>query len=58
MPWVQLVGMFVGQAAKPINVGPTDPSQYQLQSNSGPIIFGAILGTAVIGGLLYVVLKK
>jgi hypothetical protein len=58
VPWVQLVAMFVGEASKPLNVGSADASQYQLRSSPAPAIFGAILGTAVIGGLLYVVLKR
>lgn len=58
MPWVQLVGMFVGEASKGINVHAPDPSQYQLKSDPGPFIFGALLGTALIGGLAYLALKK
>lgn len=58
MPWVQLIGMFVNEAGKPVHVYASDASQYELQDNSGPIIFGALIGVGVVGGLLYWAFKK
>lgn len=58
MPWVQLVGMFVGEASKGINVHAPDPSQYQLRSDPALTILTVVVGTAAVGGLLYFALKK
>lgn len=57
MPWIQLIGAFVGQAAKPVNVSTPDASLYQLKSS--PVTAIAIVaGVGAIGFLAWYAIKK